>query len=255
MIDLQLHEQIVFKDKPRIDREKGKIYKAHVLGPVSANGYSYSIDGMREVYTKYESMPVGLNHDYNSSPLKVESVWGELSNPTVDSDGIWADLSYLRTHPLTEQILEDVERDDTALFSLSSVNSGIVQKGKVVEHFSPIRCDLVVRGACTKTLLEQAKLEQANEIKNEIKTEEIMENKLESTIDTIVSPPVGLCEQQQQNDLKDLLIKLEQKVIELEKQFAKREQLTIEYLAPKVNLEQTIVEATKNIDLSKFWKE
>lgn len=237
---METYEQINFEGHPRLDRDKGVIYHTHVLGCVSANGYEYSIPSMRECYTKYEGMPVGIDHNYQSSPIKVSDVWGELSNPTCDNEGIWADLSYLRSHPLTEQIIEDLSREDTALFSLSSVNGGVIQKGRVIEKFSPIRCDLVVRGATTKTLLEQDNKMEVKEIKIEepVVVEQVVEE-------------VKVVTFEQYQSLESKYTDLLNKVVELEK----RLELHNEYLSPKTTLEQTILSTVAGIDLKEFWKD
>ena len=143
--------------KPRIDREAGILRHVHVLGPVSNHGYSYTADAIQAAHTKFEGMRVGINHDYKNNPLKVEDSWGTLSNPTCDADGIWADLSYLKSHTLTEQILEDIERD-THIFGLSSVNAypRAYEGKKEVGAFMPVRVDVVAGAATTKTFFESA---------------------------------------------------------------------------------------------------
>ena len=229
----ELFEQTVI-EKPRIDKEAGIIFNAHILGVKSSNGYDYAINGMKSAYSRYEQMPVGIDHDYQSTPLKVAGTWGTLTNPTCNENGIWADLHYLKSHPLTEQVIEDVERG-TGLFSLSSVNGGVIQKGKVVEQFSPMRCDLVVKGATTKTLLEQ----------------NTMETKEEVVVEQPVVEEVKTVHYEQFNDICVKVTELFNKVVELEKRFV----LHSEYIAPKTTMEQEIAAAVKGIDLKEFWQD
>lgn len=235
IMETELFEQVVI-DKPRIDKNAGIIYRAHVLGLKSNNGYSYAINGMKSVYPKYEQMPVSIDHDYGSSQLRVGGTWGTLTNPTCDEEGIWADLHYLKSHPVTEQVIEDVERG-TGLFSLSTVNGGVVQKGKIIEKFIPMRCDIVVKGATCRTLLEQDTQEIIVETIKEVKIEE-----------PVVVAQVVTFEQYQSLETKcnDLMVK----VVELEK----RLELHNEYLSPKTTLEQTIAATVAGIDLKEFWK-
>jgi hypothetical protein len=151
----------------RIDRDAGLLIGVRVMGIKSAHGYEYSLDAQRAACPRYEQMPVGLDHDYNGGPMTVEAAWGTLCNPRVDERGTVADLRYLKTHLRTEQVLEDAERD-VGLFSLSAVTTRVVEQPKgTVKSFSPLRVDLVVRGATTKRLFEQenAKLDaQAAEL-------------------------------------------------------------------------------------------
>jgi hypothetical protein len=151
----------------RIDRDAGMLIGVRIMGIKSAHGYEYSLDAQRAACPRYEQMPVGLDHDYTGGPMSVEAAWGTLCNPRVDERGTVADLRYLKTHVRTEQVLEDAERD-VGLFSLSAVTTRVVEQPKgTVKSFSPVRVDLVVRGATTKRLFEQenAKLDaQAAEL-------------------------------------------------------------------------------------------
>jgi hypothetical protein len=141
--------------KDRIDRSAGMLFGVRIMGIHSAHGYDYSLDAQRAACPRYEQMPVGLDHDYAGGPMTVEAAWGTLCNPRVDERGTVADLRYLKTHVRTEQVLEDAERD-VGLFSLSAVTTRVIEQPKgTVKSFSPLRVDLVVRGATTKKLFEQ----------------------------------------------------------------------------------------------------
>lgn len=141
----------------KIDRAAGVLRGVRVMGIRSAHGYDYSLDAQRAAVGRYEQMPVGLDHDYDGGPLRVEAAWGTLSNARVDDRGTIADLTYLRSHARTEQVLEDVERS-VGLFSLSAVTTRVIENPKgTVKSFAPVRVDLVVRGATTKRLFEQSK--------------------------------------------------------------------------------------------------
>ena len=147
-------EQTATLAEPQIDRERGVLRHVHIAGMVSHNdGARYRIEGHRKAAPRFEQMPVGLDHDYSGSPMKVGQVWGTLSNITVEADGPYGDLTYLKSHERTEQILEDAERK-TGIFSLSMVCQ-TRGKGLDIEEYNPSRVDLVVRGATTRTLFNQ----------------------------------------------------------------------------------------------------
>ena len=137
--------------KPRVD--KGVIHHVHVLGNVSKWGYRYSTEAQKAAAPRFEGMLVGIDHDYQSNPLRVGEAFGTLRNPSVDADGTWADLHYLTTHEQAPMILEDLDRG-TGIFALSSVSSKAVEQRGVITSFLPTRCDVVAGGATTKTLLE-----------------------------------------------------------------------------------------------------
>ncbi len=155
-------------DKPRIDKDKGEMYGVRVMGIKSAHGYEYTLEAHRAASKHFEQMAVGIDHDYDGGPLTSEKAWGVFSNVRVDERGTLADLRYLKTHQRTEQILEDVERD-LGIFSMSPVTQRCVErpKGSVIS-FVPVRCDLVVRGATTRKLFEQAPAPQQEEKKMEL---------------------------------------------------------------------------------------
>lgn len=143
-------------ERERVDKEAGILYGVRVMGLKSAHGYEYALAAQKAAAPRYEQMAVGLDHDYEGKPLTIGDTWGVLFNPRVDDKGTLADLRYLKSHVRTEQVLEDVERG-IGLFSLSAVTTKCVEQPKgIVSSFEPIRCDLVVRGATTKRLFEQA---------------------------------------------------------------------------------------------------
>jgi hypothetical protein len=199
----------------RIDREAGLLIGVRVMGIKSAHGYEYSLDAQRAACPRYEQMPVGLDHDYAGGPMTVEAAWGTLCNPRVDERGTVADLRYLKTHLRTEQVLEDAERD-VGLFSLSAVTSRVIEQPKgTIKSFSPVRVDLVVRGATTKRLFEQNA-----ELRAEVSA------------------------------LKEL-VEVRAEINELKIRQAKYEQA----LEPQVKVAAAVAKATEGIDLKKFWND
>lgn len=155
-----LYEQDIRPTTDRIDKDAGIIRGVRVLGIDSKHGYSYDIEGQRRACPMFEQMAVGLDHDYKGGPMQVADAWGVLTNPGVDEKGTYADLKYIIKHEQTPAIIDDLERG-LGLFSLSSVNRVLREQGKVVLDFRPTRVDLVVRGATTRTLLEQSPMDDS----------------------------------------------------------------------------------------------
>jgi len=212
----EIYEQAPAVAKPKIDKEAGIIYHAHIQGLNSKHGHSYATDGVKANQTKWEGMAVGVNHDYSSAPLTVEDTFGTLRNITIESDGAYGDLHYLTKHEQAAKVIEDLERG-TGLFALSSVNARCLERHKQILSFVPVRVDVVTGGATTKTILEQEPTEQAKIIREQA----------------------------------DKLTAMEAKMTDLEKRLTLREQ----YVEPKTTLEQTIQKATEPFDLKSFWND
>lgn len=214
--------------QPRVDRALGILHHVRIMGNVSKNGYTYSREGMLAATPLFEGLCVGINHDYSQKPLKVEDAWGTISNPTFEDDSIWGDLTYLKKHILTEQILEDVERN-TRIFALSCANAYPAKDEgkKLISAFRPARVDVVAGGgATTRTLFEQAPAAAAVATAAELEA------------------------------LRQQVAALTTRLDDSEKRLMLHEQ----YVAPQPVVEQTVavVEAAavaKGIDLKKFWAE
>ena len=211
-------EQFAMGAPERIDREAGILRGVRILGLKSAHGYSYDLEAQRAAAPRFEQLCLGLDHDYASKPMVIQQAWGVLSNPRVDDKGTIADVTYLKTHQFTEQILEDAERN-IGIFSISPVtqHTSFDAKNKIVKSFVPVRCDLVVRSATNKKIFEQAPVEDPK--------------------DTILAA--------QAKDIEEL----KAKVIAFEQRLALQET----HVKPEAKLEQVITETTKGIDLKKFW--
>jgi BMFP domain-containing protein YqiC len=153
--ELDRYEQTALT-RERIDREAGILYGVRLLGTESLHGYRYAIDAQKAVVGRFEGMALGVDHDYDGRAMRVGDAWGTITNPRVDDRGSLGDVRYLKSHDRTEQILEDAERG-IGLFSISPVCTACVEDRatRTVTSFAPKRCDLVVRGATTRTLFEQ----------------------------------------------------------------------------------------------------
>ena len=156
MMEERFEQQAILVPADRIDREAGILKRVHVMGVKSRHGYAYSIEAQRAVYARYEGMPVGIDHDYRLGPLTTDHTWGVIRNPEVDATGTWGDLHYNRAHVRTEQLLESIERGIGPL-GLSAITTKCVEKDKVVCSFEPLRLDIVVGAATTRTMFEQSR--------------------------------------------------------------------------------------------------
>ncbi len=160
--EMTVCEQSWPTDDPRIDKDKGILHHAHIMGTVSKAGYTYSAESITAAAPRFEQMCVGIDHNYGPDrPMKTGEHWGVVKNVTNDQDGIWGDLHYNQAHPLTAQILYDLEHLKT--MGLSPVNQ-VVERGNIVSRFTPRRLDLVVGPATTKNMFEQAQVQQNEEL-------------------------------------------------------------------------------------------
>lgn len=170
----RIHEQITVSPSGqtplRVDREKGVIYGVKVLGRFSPNchgikgvteGTEYTPAAFKQAAPLYENAKIYTNHPDRRKPdadRDVAEPFGKLMNCVAEADGIRADLHYLKTHPMAERVVEDVERM-LGVFGLShNADAGAtrVANGKfIVEEIATVySVDLVDRPATNKNLWE-----------------------------------------------------------------------------------------------------
>jgi hypothetical protein len=96
----------------RVDREAGVIYGVKVLGRKSRNGREYTDAAWDSAVRILEGAMVNIDHDAGKDKLgrRVSSRFGKLVKLRKEADGVYADLHYLRSHPMAEQVLEAAER-------------------------------------------------------------------------------------------------------------------------------------------------
>lgn len=142
----------------RIDEESGIIRGVRILGLESKNGRDYLREAVTAAIQLYEGAKVYLDHERDESPDRrnVER-WGKLQSVTQVADGgLIGDLAYLKSHPMTESILEAIKRFGD--FGLSQDASGTMSKkdGKpVVDEIREVHSvDLVQGPATTQSLFE-----------------------------------------------------------------------------------------------------
>jgi hypothetical protein len=147
----------------RIDTESGVIYGVKVLGPKSRNGRVYEDNAIRRAVPMYEGVTVNLNHIRNEPNARVHTErpiqdrWGVLRNVRYLEGSIYADLHYLKNHPMTPQLVEAAQRFPET-FGLSHDAGGDEQvidgERRVVELFEIRSVDVVADPATNDGLFE-----------------------------------------------------------------------------------------------------
>jgi hypothetical protein len=153
-----LHESVM-SAPARIDTEAGVIHGVRVLGKVSQNGREYTDAAMTQALPLYEGVKVNVDHVRGTGKTErnfAEGV-GELRNVRRESDAVYADLHYLKSHPLAPLLVESAERFPKQ-FGLSHDAEGKVvrSRGKsMVESVVAVHSvDLVGRPATNAGLFE-----------------------------------------------------------------------------------------------------
>lgn len=143
----------------RIDRDAGIIRGVKIIQPKSKNGRRYLQEALQEAAPMYESMRVYIDHIDPEKKNKQRSKsdrWGKLVNVKEADGGLVGDLHYLKSHSLTEPILESIERfEDTGL---SHDASGMVERRDgetVVTKIEKVHSvDFVEEAATNRNLFE-----------------------------------------------------------------------------------------------------
>ena len=164
-----LREDFARADKPlRVDRDKGIIHGVKVVGLQSPNthgvdgaeGTVYSRKALEEAARLYEGAPVNIDHPDRSKPKSDRSSndrFGRLQGVELRPDGLYADLHYLKSHPMAERVTEAAERmPDLFALSHNAYGRGEVREGRyVVSEIPEVRSvDLVADGGTNKSLFE-----------------------------------------------------------------------------------------------------
>jgi hypothetical protein len=158
---IRLLEHVSTATGSRVDREAGVIRRVKVLGRESANGRTYSDQAMHDAARLYEGARVNINHD-RDKPTRERGLleeFGTLKNVQLQEGSVYADLYYIKSHPLAELVLEKAERfPDKIGLSHNADGRGQRQAGKfVVESIERVlSVDLVLNPATTKGLFESA---------------------------------------------------------------------------------------------------
>jgi hypothetical protein len=145
-----------------VDRAAGVISGVKVLGRDSKNGRTYSDQAMADNARLAEGAKVHINHPERDRPNRergISEMFGELKNITTTKDGNFAELHYVKSHPMAESIVERAERFPRS-FGLSQNAEGKVRMSagkQIVESLVTLRSvDLVDTPATTAGLYESA---------------------------------------------------------------------------------------------------
>lgn len=157
---IQRLTESTFGAPARVDRAGGVIHGVKVLGRESKNGRSYSDQAMADAARLTEGVKVHVNHPERDKPSRergIGEMFGQLKNVVIKGDGNYADLHYLKNHPLAEAVVERAERFP-ATFGLSQNADGKVRmknNKQFVESVVELRSvDLVDTPATTAGLYE-----------------------------------------------------------------------------------------------------
>jgi hypothetical protein len=147
----------------RVDTEAGIIYGVKVLGPRSRNGRVYEDAAIRKALPLYEGVTVNINHVRNDPKTgahverPMQDRWGVLRNVRYQEGSIYADLHYIKSHPMTKQLVEAAQRFPE-IFGLSHDAGGDEQlidgERRVVEMYEVKSVDVVADPATNEGLFE-----------------------------------------------------------------------------------------------------
>lgn len=152
-----------------VDHDNATIKRVKVLGFESTNGRRYSRESVKAAAHLYENAAVYCNHPIDPATGKpksnrsrtVEDRLGKLVNVRLENDGLYADLQLLKTHPMTERVLEAAERmpDAYGLSHAADVDYSIGQSGVMeISEITAVRSvDLVCEPGTVSGLFESKK--------------------------------------------------------------------------------------------------
>lgn len=144
----------------QVDRDAGVIRGVKILGRMSANGREYSAPALRQAARCYEGLGVNMNHPDRGQPhleRPVQDGFGWLESVRVESDGVYGDLHFLKSHAMAGPICEAAERrPDRFGLSHNATGNVVERQGKrIVESIEQVRSvDIVQRPATTHGLFE-----------------------------------------------------------------------------------------------------
>ncbi len=146
----------------RVDREAGVIYRVKILGWDSVNGRKYLPEAGKMALPLYEGAKCYCDHPAKATASRAShDALGMWRKPVYEADGLYADLHYLRSHPMAERVVEDAERG-MGVFGMSHNADGDVEREggvDVVKRITEVRSvDLVTDPATVSTLWEGRKV-------------------------------------------------------------------------------------------------
>lgn len=165
------HESI--SSPVRVDKEKGVIYDALLLGTNSMHGRTYPNDVREKYISKFEGVKVNLSHPEDRSAHKVRVARdfkdrvGKVFDVRNTPEGVRGNLKILKSHPWANVVFESAE-DAPDCFCCSPViigddksNTDGTKSITVIDQVMSI--DLVTEGGTTKSFFEDADGEEMEE--------------------------------------------------------------------------------------------
>jgi hypothetical protein len=145
----------------KVDRAAGIIYGVKVLGWKSRNRREYTREMAEDAVRRklYEGVKVRINHQAEPARfLPAEPLFGTIHNARTSADGLFADLHFLKSHPMADRVCEDVERG-LGLYGMShdaEKDQWEFKNGaEVIHSISEVHfVDLVGKAATTANLWE-----------------------------------------------------------------------------------------------------
>lgn len=160
---LKLVESRVFNNSPNLDKDKGIVYGAKVLGFKSAWGYEYDPQALKTAVPLYEGKPIYVNHpprDKLGMSRNYQDRFGRLQNVRFqEGKGIVGDIKYNRSHPVARQFEDDVENDPKDMGLSQNASGSTVRRGGklIVESIDFVRSVDLVTGPATNVGLFESK--------------------------------------------------------------------------------------------------
>ena len=152
----QLHESVNLGGG-KVDRENATISGVKILGRQSANGREYSDQAMSDAVKCYENIGTNIDHDRSGKERSMLSCNGWLSECVQKPDGVYAKVNLLKSHPLTETIMEIAEKNPNRI-GMSHDAMGkekMISGRRIVESIQSVKSvDFVQNPATNKGLFE-----------------------------------------------------------------------------------------------------
>ena len=180
----------------RVNRELGIIFDVRIINTTSRNRRRYLESALRDGIPLYEGATIGIDHvkptPGNPAPEReFTKFWGQLNNVRWDGEGLIGDLHYIKSHHMTEHILEAAERFPEK-FGLSHDADGDSKVGadgwlevyKLTKVFS---VDLVTNPGSTNGLFESMQQKESLIVRGSFKEGFILGGQTMSTVDSTVS--------------------------------------------------------------------
>jgi len=156
----QFHESVNLGGG-KVDRANATISDVKILGRQSANGREYSDQAMQDAVKCYENIGTNIDHDRSGKERSMMSCNGWLSECVQKPDGVYAKVNLLKSHPLTETIMEIAEKNPNRI-GMSHDAMGkekMVSGRRIVESIQSVKSvDFVQNPATNKGLFESEDL-------------------------------------------------------------------------------------------------